>query len=237
MGVWVLKLTDLKDKFTLIVVVIIFSVAYYYVAIYIPYYCFFLFELIDINKYPDLSKWSLSILTLIGSLIILMLAYVCANFAKRVFLSSPSKQTKKIIKYDLLLLSILGGVLFVAMQYMFSSFFFNEMTNQEDNNFELWYLPALITTCCTYPIAEEIFFRKGIFNLLDSEFHLIVSISLSSLLFAAIHYPNYSQMLVTGIGGVVLGLLYKKTSELIYPIVFHISWNITVVIWRFLPVF
>ena len=102
--------------------------------------------------------------------------------------------------------------------------------------FELWYLPALITTCFIFPIAEEIFFRKGIFTILDSKFNLIISTTLSSILFAAIHFPNDRQMVVTFIGGILLAILYKKTNKLIYPIAFHISWNTTVVILNFIPI-
>jgi len=227
----------LKNKFSLIEIGTIFSIGYYYASIYIPYYLY-TFDLIDINKYPDLWKWSPSVLTLIASLIILVLAYICVNFAIKIF-SIPSlpDQIKEINKYTLLFLSLIGGVSFVFIQYIIYANFFNERTISEAKNFEIWYLPALFATCCIYPIAEEIFFRKGILNLLDSKLNLIASIILSSTLFAFIHYPDYQQIVTTWIGGILLGVLYKKSNALIYPVVFHISWNTTVVISNFTSIF
>jgi len=207
------------DKFIIVVAVIIFSIGYYCSSIYIPYYIFFYDDFIDIDKYPDLWKWSPSILSLIASLIILVLAYVSVNFAKNIFpFSSSFKQIEGVNKYTLFFLSILGGVIFVCIQHFVYSSLANEITNSEPNSFELWYLPVLISSCCIYPIAEEVFFRKGI-------------------LFASIHYPNYRQMVTTWIGGILLGMLYKKSGSLIYPITFHISWNITVTLLNFIPVF
>ncbi len=226
----------MKDKLITILVVILFTIVYYYSAIYIPAFCYY-FDFIIFDKYPDWGNWSISILTLISSLIILILAYVCVKFAIKIFnIAASEKQVKGINKYYLFLLSVLGGISFVLVQYFFNSIFFNDAISSEVKNFELWYLPALFTTCFTFPIAEEIFFRKGIFNILDSKFSLIISTSLSSILFASVHFPNYSQIITTFIGGVLLGILYKKTNQLIYPIAFHISWNITVVILNFIPI-
>jgi len=225
----------LKNKSLIILLSIVAAIAFHYSCFYIHIFCFsFDNVLIDFDKYPEQWNWSPSILALIASLIILFLAFIFVN--GKIQIKYISEQTEKRNKIFLFLFCILGGISIVLIQYNISLFFFKDKISSEVSSFELWLLPSLIAMNFVSPIAEELFFRKGIFNFLHSEFNSFVSIGISSILFAAVHFPNYRQMIMTFFGGILLGVIYKRTNKIVYPVVFHISWNTTVVILNFIPI-
>lgn len=76
------------------------------------------------------------------------------------------------------------------------------------------------------PILEELFFRKILFNGLLKKYSFVISIIVSSLLFAFIHIPNWLNLIPTFIFGIICCLIYIKTKNILYPILFHFIGNL-----------
>ncbi len=74
------------------------------------------------------------------------------------------------------------------------------------------------------PFVEELLFRGIIFRLLKENYSLPLSVVVSSLLFAGVHF-NYSDLDFLFIYGVIFCLVYFKTKSLWAPIVLHIMIN------------
>jgi membrane protease YdiL (CAAX protease family) len=74
------------------------------------------------------------------------------------------------------------------------------------------------------PVVEEILFR----GFLQKQFSKILSprlsISITSILFAAVHF-NFFKAIVALAGGLTYGFIFHKTNRLIICIVFHILTN------------
>jgi CAAX protease family protein len=91
------------------------------------------------------------------------------------------------------------------------------------------------------PIAEEMFFREFIQKGLDNLNKPIVSIILSSLLFAFIHLPfeclfftelqlDFNTPYIAFFGGLISAILYYKSKSLIPSFLFHSCWNLAVIL-------
>jgi membrane protease YdiL (CAAX protease family) len=98
-----------------------------------------------------------------------------------------------------------------------------------------------ISSILLIPIGEELFFREYIQNNLQKKTNTIVAILLASLLFALIHSPYMNLILesskqdwhlfyLTIFGGIISGILYFKSKSIGPSIIFHIFWNLMVII-------
>ena len=77
------------------------------------------------------------------------------------------------------------------------------------------------------PILEELFFRKIIFKGLLKKYSFVISVTVSSLLFAMIHIqPHWQNVLVSFIFGVICCYIYISTKNILYPILFHSIGNL-----------
>ena len=80
-------------------------------------------------------------------------------------------------------------------------------------------------------IIEEVVFRGVIFNLINAKYNLIISLLVSSILFALVHIDNFSisylALLNILLAGILLGLIYYKTQSILNAISFHFFWNFT----------
>jgi len=204
---------------------------YYHASTYISYYILKL-DFINIDEHPDFYRWTPSSLILISSFVMILFSLIwLIGFRKILNQKNLLEDSIVSIQLKWVIYCLVGGSLFAFFPYFISVVFSSPEVHSKQ--FELWYLPALIATAITLPIAEELFFRRGILNLLATKMNLIVSILISSILFSAIHLPNYNQCVTTFIGGCILAFLSTKFSKLLYPILFHIGWNATVVILNF----
>lgn len=102
---------------------------------------------------------------------------------------------------------------------LISTFLFK--TKAEVPNFSTMYVLSLLLLA---PFFEELLFRKVIFTGLLSKYNVNVSILVSSVFFALIHFMP-SQIIGAFFLGIVLGLLYYLTADILYPIVYHAMAN------------
>lgn len=83
-----------------------------------------------------------------------------------------------------------------------------------------------ITTCIFAPIFEEIIFRFGIYKKVNKKLNLVLSILITSVIFAIIHFYNIDgSIILIGIS-LVWNYSFYKTDNLIYPILLHFFHNI-----------
>lgn len=77
------------------------------------------------------------------------------------------------------------------------------------------------------PILEELFYRKISFELLTKKFNNIKIVLLSSVMFVVAHlFATHASLLSVFVGGIVLGIIYLKSRNLVFVIVLHIFINI-----------
>lgn len=79
-------------------------------------------------------------------------------------------------------------------------------------------------------LQEELIFRGFLINSLELRFSTATSVLLSSVIFASLHIFNtnftYISAINTFLAGLLLGLLYVKSSTLWLPVFFHFFWNL-----------
>lgn len=79
-------------------------------------------------------------------------------------------------------------------------------------------------------LQEELIFRGFLINSLELRFSTATSVLLSSAIFASLHIFNtnftYISAINTFLAGLLLGLLYVKSSTLWLPAFFHFFWNL-----------
>lgn len=78
------------------------------------------------------------------------------------------------------------------------------------------------------PISEEIFFRSYIQKGLQKKYDPLVSIGVSTTLFALLHLPNMYLSFLALFGGMISAILYHKSKSVGPSIQFHILWNVLV---------
>ena len=83
---------------------------------------------------------------------------------------------------------------------------------------------SFIRVCLLAPVAEEVLIRGCILNSLQNKYGLILSLVISSLLFAILHF-NFVQIISAVICGLILGLLYINTGSLLVCILAHSLYN------------
>ncbi|MCS6960720.1 MAG: type II CAAX endopeptidase family protein [Pseudanabaenaceae cyanobacterium SKYGB_i_bin29] len=81
-----------------------------------------------------------------------------------------------------------------------------------------------ITLGISAPLFEELLFRGFLLPTFTKYLHIRVAILLSALLFAVAHM-NINDILPLTVLGVVLGVVYDRSRNLISPIVLHSLWN------------
>ena len=87
---------------------------------------------------------------------------------------------------------------------------------------------------CFAPLLEEFLFRGFLNNLLRGKVNTFVRMSIVSILFTAIHFPDYIhnwiQFLAYLIGSIVLFLVYERRRSLFDAILLHSLYNSLLVI-------
>lgn len=92
----------------------------------------------------------------------------------------------------------------------------------------------LVNLCFYFLVAcgEEVIFRGLIFRMIDERFGLWWALGISALIFGFVHIMNpgasvWSSVAIAIEAGVLLGVAYKYTNSLIFPIGIHWAWNFT----------
>ena len=99
----------------------------------------------------------------------------------------------------------------------------------------------IISSIIFIPIGEELFFREYIQNNLQKKTNAVFAILLASFVFALIHAPymnlilesfhqNWNLFYLTLFGGLLSGILYFKSKSIGPSIIFHMLWNLMVII-------
>ena len=96
---------------------------------------------------------------------------------------------------------------------------------QPDNNYYFYGIANLLILV----IIEELVFRGVGFQILIDRFGAGISLIISSLIFTGFHYLNpaisFLGMLNIFLAGLLMGLMYIKSSSFYPMLIFHIAWN------------
>lgn len=132
---------------------------------------------------------------------------------------------------EMAVLVIMGGILSVGINFVFSAIGFTGSSEQYQQVAEVQFALPLWLAVLFYgilsPVVEELVFRGIVYNGLSRNMTKALSILGSALLFGAFH-GNVVQMIYAGIMGVLLAWIYQKYQNLWAPILFHGAANIAV---------
>ncbi|NOQ73103.1 MAG: CPBP family intramembrane metalloprotease [Crocinitomix sp.] len=184
----------------------------------------------------------------LGSLSMLIVVYF--SLRKYIFPKSENAIATKKIDLTYLILAIVFGFIIVFIQpfirsafAVFPGFELQVQSAQKLAKLEVWHIPTLFSSIIILPLSEELFFRGFILKGLLKKHNVFLALLISSLLFGAVHFAWYTMniislrlVFITFIGGLIAGGLFIKTNRLIYPILFHITWNLIVNISHFVAI-
>ena len=118
----------------------------------------------------------------------------------------------------------------------FSNIITSLIGKYDSNVFNLKLMMFGIIGALFVSIIEEVLFRGVLFEHLKKYHKINIAISLQALFFGLTHFLNLSsfsqipailvQVLYTAFLGIILGIIYRKTNNLIIPIVFHFLFNV-----------
>ena len=86
-------------------------------------------------------------------------------------------------------------------------------------------MTSLIQVCILAPIIEEILMRGVVLGGLKNSYGTVTALLISAALFACLHF-NMVQTLSAFVCGIVLGLLYIKTSSIFCCMIAHGGYNL-----------
>ncbi|WP_027418806.1 CPBP family intramembrane glutamic endopeptidase [Crocinitomix catalasitica] len=148
--------------------------------------------------------------------------------------------------YKWYLIGFILGVIFVFIQTPLNWCYNYLFSSQYSIRYNLDGFPTLfdlniIPLVFFIPIAEELFFRGYIQNILQKKLNVYIAIIIASVLFASIHAPysnlfteysnqDWHSFYITLFGGAISGILYFKSKSIGPSIIFHIFWNLMVLI-------
>lgn len=138
-----------------------------------------------------------------------------------------SKTSEKIFYIGITMLLAIGFCMLIRLQYIIPAFasssttipngFTDEMVNWLNHSI-VWF--AL--TCIFIPVCEELLFRGIILNDLTKQYNATKGIVLSAAIFAWCHS---STAIFVFPAFVIVGYLYYKKKNILYPILYHIAHN------------
>lgn len=83
-----------------------------------------------------------------------------------------------------------------------------------------------ITLLLIAPFFEEIIFRYGIYNSFNKKMKSMLSIMITSLIFATIHLYKIDGFILLSLLSIIWNYCYYKTNNLIYAIILHFEFNL-----------
>lgn len=88
-----------------------------------------------------------------------------------------------------------------------------------------------LTVAFTIAIIEEILVRGIFFRIIEEKLGSYISLSISSIIFGALHLANPNSTLLSGLcitfAGFLLGAAFIYSRNLWFPIAIHFAWNFT----------
>jgi membrane protease YdiL (CAAX protease family) len=160
-----------------------------------------------------------------------VIAFPVLYFIVRGMLSvARTKRTMKVSEFLMLLLvgeafMYVGNVVGTSLNGIFGAFMGGEIENSTSELIEsspIWVI--LIVAVILGPIVEELIFRK----LMMDKFGIYgdrMAIVVSAIAFGIFH-GNFYQLFYATLLGLVLGYIYAKTSNILYPILLHMIINL-----------
>ena len=213
-----------------IILIVIISIVYYFLMYYLSYYSI---------------KLALYILPQENYNLLVLTQPICYLFLISLTLIGYKKLKFKVLEYEDIinrkgLIVIIALVLLlrtfndfiINFEYIFFEKTFELVERTAEFNYIFW--NDLLTSVIIGPILEELVFRGLIFRiLLRSRINLIVSLTITSLLFTIGHINplniNYSLLIIAFWLGIVLSLVYLR-YKLSGAVSFHIFYNLIVFI-------
>jgi len=176
---------------------------------------------IDLN-----INYYLPIIIVLGSLILYIYLIKKMILEKGYKISLGLKPKIRSVSFIILLLA--GFILvydntfqpFISNNIKEFSFIKEIISEQFENPISSFFLIIIIA-----PIFEEVIFRGVILKQLLKQYSLIISLFISSILFAFIHF-NINQGIGAFFWGMIFGFVYYKTESLIIPIILHLINNL-----------
>lgn len=147
----------------------------------------------------------------------------CISSAKNDFFDSFSKNNTKIISFVVILNIFLSYGLLYLSDFLLANFsILNILVEFPISSIYLNYsliVTNFIATVIISPISEELIFRGVLFNKLKLIVPTVMSILITSLLFAALH--GFGNITSAFIFALCMSILYIKTENIFVPIVAH----------------
>lgn len=136
------------------------------------------------------------------------------------------------------LIALILGIGFVFFQPILNLLYHQKIAFNYDFTLERLAFVSVLASALIIPITEELFFRSYMLRGLLKNYSPLVSIIISSVLFAFIHIPFMSlffeymdfsvhQAYIALFGGIISGILFYKSRSIIPSIIFHAFWNFT----------
>lgn len=122
---------------------------------------------------------------------------------------------------------LLAGFLIMVFGYL-ALYVFNQITF-EGTQFLVGEFFMTLLLFLSVSISEELMFRGYVLRNLMGSMNNFIALLISAMVFALMHAANPNLSLVGNINlflaGILLGLPYIYTKNLMFPIAFHFSWN------------
>ena len=160
-------------------------------------------------------------------LIVLITAIIFIPLLYRVF---KKYKTKNNFKFKNIFIPIAFGIS-ISLIYNITLFHLNNLF-YFTSNFEVSNIPIIVQIICSGilgPILEEIVFRGIVYNKLKTFNKPIISIILTSIIFALFHSDIINAIYAFGVSFILI-YLYEKYKTLKAPILMHIFLNTTIIL-------
>lgn len=143
-------------------------------------------------------------------------------------LQKPSKRRKGIPALSLFLLAVSGSL---GINILFSLLHITENSSAYQQTAKMQYQIPFLSGILLYglisPLAEELFFRRGIYCFLKKHMKIPAAMILSSLLFGLYH-GNVVQAFYAALLGMLIVSCYEECGRFFVPFFIHSIANITV---------
>jgi hypothetical protein len=80
------------------------------------------------------------------------------------------------------------------------------------------------------PVAEELFFRGGLYAVLRRSLSVPQAVVVTSLFFASAHAGQVGLPVIQLVGGVAFAILFEKTGSLLAPVLVHAAGNLAILV-------
>lgn len=141
------------------------------------------------------------------------------------------------LKFNLnyILIGIIFGISLLVLEIITLNYLFKLDIETNQSIFsQMSLLEYFLLTCILAPICEETFFRGLIGRIIKSDYLFYLT---SAMLFSLAHFDKHDDLIsiltpiiATFISGLVYAILYRKTNNLITPIMTHFSHNFLIFI-------